>query len=96
MLADLGQLRTPLRRPGQGIAARTAGLSAHPGDQRAVHQQIGIAPNRRGEMDVARQRQTEMPDIVRTIGGLSLAAQDEVVDQHGLPGAGGAARAADE
>ena len=74
----------------------TGGVCFCVSEQRAVHQEVGIAADRRGEMGVAAQRQTEMPDIVRTVGGLRLAAQDEVIDQHGLAGAGGAAQHAVE
>ena len=39
-------------------------------------------------MGVARQGEAEMADIVRAIGGLHLAAQDHLVDQRRLLGAG--------
>jgi len=60
------------------------------GDQCAVDQQIRVAPDRRGEMTVATQRQAEMPRIVGAVDRFRLAAQDQQVDQmrivlvHGL------------
>ena len=51
-----------------------------PADQRAVHQQVRIAADRRGEVGVARQRQPEVPQVLAAVIGLALAAQDQVVD----------------
>src|SRR6266851_9604010 len=45
-------------------------------DQRAMDEEIGIAPDRRGEMRVAPQRQAEMADILGAVERLRLAAQD--------------------
>ncbi len=75
--------RRPLRRP-----ARRAELQA--GDQRAMHQQVGVAADRAGEMGVARQGEAEMADVVGAVGRLALAAQHHLVDQRRLLRAGDA------
>ena len=50
------------------LAAREAVLAeAQRGDQRAMHDQVGIAADRRGEMRVAPQVEAEMADIVGRI-----------------------------
>ena len=48
-------------------------------DQRAMHDQVGIAADRRGEVGVFRQVQAEMADIVGVVDRLRLAAQHHVV-----------------
>ncbi|MNE10564.1 hypothetical protein D3C80_1032810 [compost metagenome] len=53
-------------------------------DQAAVNDQVGIAPDRRGEVGVAVQVQTEVTDVVRRIDGLHLGAQDHLVDHLGV------------
>ena len=73
MLAHLGEARAFL-------GADAARAQAEAADQRAVDQQIGIAPDRRGEMRVAAQRQAEMAEIVGAVLGLRLAAQHQLVD----------------
>jgi hypothetical protein len=50
-------------------------------DQRAMHQKVRIAADRRGKMRIAAQRQTEVPGIARTIIGLRLAAQHRLHDE---------------
>ena len=55
-------------------------------DQPAMHDQIGIPPDRGGEMGVAAQRQPEMTDVL-AVGGLSLRAQDHLADQRSSIGA---------
>ncbi len=50
-------------------------------DQRAVHDEIGIAADRRGEMRVAAQIQAEMTVILGGIFGLRLRAQHDFADQ---------------
>ena len=49
--------------------------------QSAMHNQVRVAADRRGEMRVAAQVQSEMPVILRGIFGLCLCAQDHFVDQ---------------
>ncbi len=46
-----------------------------------MHEQIRIAPDRRGEMRVRRQRETEMARIARLIDGETLRAQQHRFDQ---------------
>ncbi len=61
-------------------------VAAHQG---AVNEQVGITPDRRGEMRVAPEREAEMADILRAVERLRLAAQDELVDHRGVGRAGG-------
>ena len=46
-----------------------------------MHDQIGIAADRRGEVGVAAQIEAEMAEIFRRIFGLRLGAQHDFVDQ---------------
>ena len=46
-----------------------------------MHDEIGIAPDRRGEMGVAAEIEAEMAKILRRIFRLGLAAQHHFVDQ---------------
>ena len=48
-------------------------------DQRAMHDQVRIAPDGRGVMRVFRQIQSEMAQVVRGIDRLRLGAQHDVV-----------------
>jgi hypothetical protein len=48
-----------------------------------VHDQVGKAADRRGEVGVARQRQAEMAEIVGTVDRLALASEHGLVDQAG-------------
>src|SRR6266851_1695210 len=64
--APLGR-RDVLGDGGQSLAA--AGRWRWSGKQRAMHDEIGIAPDRRGEMGIAWQGETEMADIVRAVDG---------------------------
>jgi hypothetical protein len=68
--------RARLGRFGQSI--RSELLRA---DQRAMHDKIGIAADRRCEMRVAPQVQSKMAEILRRIFRLRLAAQHHFVDQ---------------
>ena len=45
-------------------------------DQGAVHQQIGIAADRRGEVGVAREAEPKVADVAGAVGRLRLGAQD--------------------
>ena len=66
--ADLDQL-------GAGGVGRQAVLAElQRGDQRAVHDEVGVAADRRGEMRVALQVQAEMAVILGRILGLRLAS----------------------
>ena len=72
-------MRRRILEPRRFPVAQTAKPELEPRDQRTVHQQIGITPDRTGEMRVSRQRETEMPDIVGMIGRLRLAAQHHLI-----------------
>ena len=54
-------------------------------DQCPVDQQIGIAPDRRGEMRIAGERQTEMTGLLCAIIGLRLRAQRSVPSPAAAP-----------
>ena len=64
------------RLAGQSVIAETKCA-----DQRAVDDEIGIAPDRRGEVRIAPQIQAEMADVLRGIFGLALRAQHHLVDE---------------
>src|SRR3546814_20953424 len=49
--------------------------------ERAMQQQIGITTDRRGEMRVMRQRQTEMADVGRAVARLHQRTQQYRLDQ---------------
>ena len=49
-----------------------------------MHDQVGIAADRRGEMGVAVQVQPEVADIVGAVDGLHLGAQHHLVDDLGV------------
>ncbi len=68
--------RLVVHRLGQAIAAKLERA-----DQPAMHDQVGIAADRRGEMGVAAQVQAEMAVILRRVFGLRLRAQHDFVDQ---------------
>ena len=55
-------------------------------DQAPVHDQVGIAPDGRGEVGVAIQVQTEVAHVLRRIDGLHLGAQHDLVDHVGVFG----------
>ena len=76
VLAELGE--AALVGVGQPAFAQAVGR-----DQGAMHDQVGIAADRRGEVGVARQRQAEMAEIVGAVDRLALAAQHGLVDQPG-------------
>ncbi len=67
MVAGLGELG--YRRSVERTIAEIIG-----GDQRAMHQQIGIAPDRRGEMRIAAERQAEVAEILRRVDRLRTAS----------------------
>ncbi len=46
--------------------------------------QVGIAPDGRGEVGVAVQMQTEVADVLGAVDGLHLGAQDDFVDDLGV------------
>src|SRR5262245_5801862 len=63
---------------GQAVIAELEGA-----DQPPVHHEIGIAADRRGEVRVAPQVQTEMTEIAGAVLGLSLAAQHHLAHKLG-------------
>ena len=72
---DFGQ------RLGVGGLGQAAVAQLERADQSAMHDQVGIAADRRGEMRVAAQVQAEMAVILRRVFGLRLRAQHDFVDQ---------------
>src|SRR5579871_4259001 len=50
-------------------------------DQSAMHDEIRVAPDRRGEMGVAFEIEAEMSVVLGSIFGLSLAAQHDLIDE---------------
>src|SRR5438876_150548 len=57
------------------LLRQAAGAKPKRGDQAAMHDQICIATDWRGEMRVAPQVEAEMADVLRRIFGLALRAQ---------------------
>src|SRR5690606_19823845 len=73
-----------LQRQRRHLARAVEDLAAPPRQHvldRAMHQQVRIAPDRRGEMRVGLQCQAEMADVVGRIHRLALAAQDHGLEQ---------------
>ena len=68
-------------RPGVRRVRQTAVAELERADQRAVHDQVGIAPDRRGEMGIAAQVEAEMAVVLRGVFGLGLAAQHDLIDE---------------
>ena len=66
---DVGALRQPV------------GAELLRADQGAMHDQVGVAADRRGEMRVAAQVEAEMAVILGRIFGLRLRAQHDLVDE---------------
>ena len=63
-------------------AARQAvGAEILRADQRAMHHQVGVAADRRGEVRIAAQIEPEMAVVLRRVFGLRLGAQHHLVDQ---------------
>ena len=60
---------------GKPIVAQAKGR-----DQPAMHDQVGIASDRRGEVSIARQVEPKVPDVVGVIVRLHLSAQHDLVD----------------
>ena len=70
---DLGEFGR--RRVGQGAFAELQRA-----DQGAMHDEIGVAADRRGEMRVTAQVEAEMPIVFMGIFRLRLRAQDDFID----------------
>ena len=60
-----------------------AGAEPQRADQRAVHDEVGVAPDRRGEVGVALQVEAEVADVVGGVHRLRLRAQHHLVDEIG-------------
>ena len=73
--------------------AQAARAEAESCDQRAMHEQVGIAADRRGEVDVAAKVQPEMADVLDRIFRLALRAQDHLVDEERVRRVGDASKA---
>ncbi len=74
----LGQLGLRLARRGQrGQVVAALGQN---GFDEAVHQQIGVAPDRAGEVGVGLESQPEVAAVVRGVDGLLHRAQQHLVD----------------
>ena len=52
--------------------------------QAAMHDEVGIAADRRGEMRVVLERETEVPDVLRLIHRLHHRANDQRLDERPL------------
>ena len=64
-----------------GVVRQAVGAELEGADQAAVHDQIGVAADGRGEVRVAAQVQAEMAVVLGAIFGLRLAAQHHFVDE---------------
>ena len=73
LLADLLELLRVRRR--ETALAELVGA-----DQRAVDEQVGVAPDRRGEVRVGAERQAEMAEPLGRIARLHLRAQELLHD----------------
>ena len=65
------------------LVGQPAGAQAERADQRAVHDQVGVAADRRGEMRVAAQVQAEVAEVLGGVDRLRLRAQHHLVDEVG-------------
>ena len=65
------------------LVLEAAVAEAQRAHQRAMHEQVGVAADRRGEVRVAAQVQAEVADVVGGVVGLALAAQHHLVDEVG-------------
>ena len=74
----LGQLGVRFARQGQRWQA--VGGVAQDGLDDAVHQQVGVAPDRAGEVRVGLERQAEVPVVAGRVDGLLHGAQQHHVD----------------
>ena len=63
------------------VVGKPVGAELLRADQRAMHDEVGVAADRRGEMRIAPQVEAEMAEILRRIFRLRLAAQHHLVDQ---------------
>ena len=71
------------REPRRLLVGQAAGAQPQRADQRAMHHEVGIAADRRGEMGVAAQVEAEVADVLGGIDGLRLRAQHDLVDEIG-------------
>ena len=77
---DLGGLALAGRRVrgelGEVVGRRVVAL-AELAQQRAVHDEVGVAADRRGEVAVRRAREARVAEVARVVAGLLERAQDE-------------------
>src|SRR5579883_1790829 len=83
-----GDVLSDTREGGFGSRREAAGPEIEGADQGAVDEEIGVAPDGRGEMGVAAERQAEMAEIVRAVDRLRLAPEDDLADQPAIRRAG--------
>src|SRR5262249_29108574 len=75
-------LRADLAERGDVLFRRQATIAEPQGaDEPAMDDEVGVAADRRGEMGVAAQVESEMPVILGRIFGLCLRAQHHLVDE---------------
>ena len=65
------------------VVGDAAGPKLQRAHQRAMHQQVGIAADRRGEMRIALQVEAEVADVLGRVHGLRLRPQHHLVDEIG-------------
>jgi hypothetical protein len=71
---DLGEVRR------RGARRQAVAPELQRRDEGAVDEEVGVAPDRRGEVGVFRQVQAEVADVLGVVLGLHLGAQDHLVD----------------
>jgi len=76
-----GNLRADPQEQRLFAALKSARSKPERRHKRAMHEQIGIAADGRGEMCIAAQVQPEVTDVFDGVLGLCLTAQNDLVDQ---------------
>jgi len=76
-------------RDAAGVLARARALAEHAG-QHAVGDEVGVASDRRGEVQVVPEAEREVPPALRPVARLAHAAQHRLVQQRLLGAPGGA------
>ena len=78
---ELGELGTERRELGLGVATAAGVARIEHGLQRAVHHEVGVAADRRGEMRVLAEREPEVPDVERLVERLRHGAHHQRLDE---------------
>ena len=73
-LLELATVLSPIERKRRQVVLRTAAPGSAASAQRAMHDEIRIAADRRGEVRVLRQRQPEVADVLGLIERLRHAS----------------------